>query len=59
MHALNIAVTMAERLGLWGVEVYAKNEAAREFYARYGFRALIDDRLHMYISLKTVRKAFE
>jgi len=59
MYALNKAVDAAEHMGVWGVEVIAKDEAARSFYARYGFRALDDDELHLYISLKTLRKAFE
>ena len=56
--ALEKAVDAAEELGLWGVEVQAKDEAARGFYGRYGFKPLVDDPLHLYISLKTVRRAF-
>jgi ribosomal protein S18 acetylase RimI-like enzyme len=57
-HALQRAHRAAERVGMWGVEVVAKDDAARAFYERYGFRALIDDRLHLYLPLATVRKAF-
>jgi len=52
------AMDAAEQLGLWGVKVQAKHESAREFYARYGFRPLVGDSWHVYISLKTVRKSF-
>ena len=57
MHALRKALDAAEQIGVWGVEVVAKDEAARGFYAHYGFHALADDPLHLYISLKTVRKS--
>lgn len=59
MHALHKALDLAEDAGLWGVEVIAKDEAARSFYMRYGFRSLVDDDLHLYVSLKTVRKVFQ
>jgi len=58
MHALRMALDAAQDVGVWGVEVIAKDESARAFYARYGFRALVDDPLHLYVSPKTVRMAF-
>lgn len=58
IHALRKALDAAEGLGVWGIEVVAKDESARAFYERYGFKCLVDDALHLYISLKTVRKAF-
>ena len=57
LFALGKALAVADELGVWGVEVAAKDPGAREFYARYGFQALLDDELHLYISLKTVRKS--
>ena len=59
MYALRKAVDAADELGVWGVEVIAKDETARSFYTRYGFKPLVDDQRHLYVSLKTVRKAFE
>ena len=56
--ALRKALAAAADVGLWGVEVVAKDETARSFYARYGFTALVDDELHLYVSLKTVAKVF-
>jgi ribosomal protein S18 acetylase RimI-like enzyme len=58
VHALRKALDTAEEVGVWGVEVIAKDEAARSFYRRYGFEPLVDDQLHLYVSVKTVRKAF-
>ena len=58
VYALRKALDAALELGVWGVEVIAKDDSARSFYMRYGFRALMDDPLHLYLSLKTVRQAF-
>ena len=55
MFALDKAIDVGAELGVWGVEVFAKDTNARAFYARYGFEPLLDDELHLYISLKTVR----
>jgi GNAT superfamily N-acetyltransferase len=58
MHVLRKALDTAEDVGLWGIEVIAKDDAARGFYMRYGFRPLVDDQRHLYLSMKTVRRAF-
>lgn len=58
MHALDNAVRVAEHVGLRAVEVVAKNDAARAFYARYGFHSLHDDVHHMYLSLAAIEAAF-
>ena len=57
MYALGKALDAAQVLGVWGVEVIAKDAGARGFYEHYGFRSLVDDPLHLYVSLRTVRKA--
>ena len=56
--ALRKALAAATEVGLWGVEVVAKDDAARRFYERYGFASLVDDELHLYVSLRTVARAF-
>ena len=58
VEALRIALRASEAVGAYAVEVVAKNEAARAFYLRYGFVSLQDDRLHLYLSMETVRRAF-
>jgi GNAT superfamily N-acetyltransferase len=55
MYALYKSLTAAEEIGVWAVEVYAKDEEARVFHARFGFRSLLDDDYHLYLPLKTVR----
>jgi len=57
VYALRKAADAAGELGIWGVEVIAKDDNARRFYERYGFKRLVDDDLHLDISLKTVRRA--
>ena len=39
------------------IEVDVKDETARSFYARFGFRSLTDDRLHMFLPMETARQA--
>jgi ribosomal protein S18 acetylase RimI-like enzyme len=58
MHALKKALDAAEDVGLWGVEVIAEDEAARGFYMRYGFEPLVDDQRHLYLPVRTLRRAF-
>lgn len=55
--ALRRAQAAAAELGVYAVEVVAKDERARRFYQRYGFRSLEDDRLHMYLSMNVVERA--
>jgi hypothetical protein len=37
------------------IEVDAKDDAARPFYAKFGFLSLTDDRLHMELPMETAR----
>ncbi len=54
--ALTRAVNIADQLGIYAVEVFALNEAAREFYLKFGFTELLDDRQHLYLTVKKIRK---
>lgn len=54
--ALKRAVGVADQLGIYAVEVYALTENAREFYLKFGFAALLDDRLHLYLPVKKIRE---
>lgn len=55
--ALQRIVNTSDALGIYAVEVYAKTEEARQFYLKFGFTELLDDKLHLYISVETVKKA--
>lgn len=55
-HALLRVQTLSEEIGVFAVEVRALDEAVSRFYVRYGFTPLADDPLHLYITLKSVRR---
>jgi len=38
------------------VEVDALDESARQFYLKFGFVALRDDPLHLFLSMQVIRK---
>lgn len=56
LHALRRALGAADAAGLYAVEVVAKDADAAGFYKKYGFQSLIDDEMHMYLPMSTVRK---
>jgi len=47
---------LAERIGIRAIEVVAIDEKAREFYLKYGFVPLRDDRQHLFLPMRTIRK---
>lgn len=55
LHALERAMEIARDVGVMAVEVFAKNNAARRFYGKYGFKSLLDDQMHMYLPIETIR----
>lgn len=56
VHAFNIAVRVSTSVAAAVIEVDAKDESARTFYARYRFQSLPDDNLHMYLPMETARE---
>ncbi len=56
LDALKRAASISKQVGIYAVEVYALNDAARDFYLKYGFTALLDDERHLYLTMKTIRK---
>jgi predicted GNAT family N-acyltransferase len=56
--ALQRTVRLAEELGVVVMVVDAKNSAATEFYARFGFQSFPSEPLRMFIPLATVARAF-
>ena len=55
--ALSNTQQISSRIGCFAVVVDALSEDAKRFYLRYGFRALSDDPLHLYMTLKDIRRA--
>jgi GNAT superfamily N-acetyltransferase len=56
LDAMERIIRAADSIGIHAIEVWAKDEDARRFYAKYGFAQLLDDPFHLYISIQTVRK---
>lgn len=56
MDAFRRARHVSEQVGVYAVEVRAIDEAARQFYLKYGFTELKDDRLHMYLPISVINK---
>lgn len=53
--ALRRAELVATQVGVRAVEVDAIDESARRFYTKFGFTSLLDDRNHLFLSIKAVR----
>jgi GNAT superfamily N-acetyltransferase len=56
--ALRRAFKVSKDLALYAVDALAKDDSARAFYLAHGFHELLDDRLHLFISMRTVAKLF-
>jgi GNAT superfamily N-acetyltransferase len=56
LHALWRVQLLSQEIGVFAVEVKALDEAAGRFYGKYGFVPLADDPIHLYITLKSIRK---
>ncbi len=54
-HALHRTQLVSEVVGAYAVVVDALNDRARKFYLRYGFQTLLDDPLHLYLTLADIR----
>lgn len=57
--ALRRAWVVSAQLGIHAVEVIAKNEEAKRFYAHFGFETLEDDELHLYLPIRVIEKLFQ
>ncbi len=53
--ALARTLRAASEIGVAAVDVRAKTDRARRYYERYGFTALSDDALHLFLPLDSVR----
>lgn len=56
--ALSRALRIADELGAFAVHVHAADDAAANFYARYGFQALPEQQRHMLLPMETIRQVF-
>jgi GNAT superfamily N-acetyltransferase len=56
LDALRIARHVSQHVGVRAVEVHAIDDAARQFYLKYGFVPLRDDRRHLFLPMHVVRQ---
>ena len=56
-NALERCLSLADELGIFAVEVNAIDQDARSFYRKYGFMPLLDDDLHLFLPIATIRNA--
>jgi GNAT superfamily N-acetyltransferase len=54
--ALRRVAHVADEIGIRAVEVDAIDDAARNFYLKFGFQSLADDPRHLYLPLRVTRK---
>ena len=55
--ALNRSLDLSEKLGIHAVIVDAIDAEAKTFYERFGFLALTDDQMRLFLPLSTIRSA--
>ncbi|TDI38304.1 MAG: N-acetyltransferase [Acidobacteria bacterium] len=55
---LGRSLRASKEVGAFAMEVIAKNDSAKRFYEKYGFRELADDKRHLYLSMKKLKKLF-
>lgn len=58
LDALHRIYLISEQIGLYGIDLHAKDKEVKQFYRRYGFETLEDDDLHLYLPIKDVRELF-
>ena len=58
VNAIERILRVSEHLGIVGFFVDAKNKEARSFYGQFGFIALPDNPLELFLPLSTLRKAY-
>jgi len=54
--AFEQVIKAADLIGIVATDVLAKDEEAKAFYFKYGFRALLDNPLHLCLFLKALEK---
>jgi len=55
LDALGRVVRLTEQIAIQAVEVVAATAPAKRFYEKYGFLSLLDDPLHLYVAVATLR----
>jgi hypothetical protein len=48
-------VTASASIGVYAVDLYALHDKAKSFYLKYGFIEMLDEPLHLFLPIETVR----
>lgn len=56
-HAMYLAVSLAQQIGVYAVVVDAKHEKAAAFYARFGFQRFPEQKLCLFLPISVIRQA--
>jgi GNAT superfamily N-acetyltransferase len=56
LDALRRIEFLADQVGIRAVEVDAIDDAARNFYVKFGFEPLLDDPRHLFLTMPTLRQ---
>jgi GNAT superfamily N-acetyltransferase len=54
--ALRKAAAASTVVGVYGVDVMALHERAKQFYLKYGFETMLDSPLHLFLPIETARR---
>lgn len=54
--AFSRCLLLADKLGIHAIEVDAIDQQARTFYEKYGFVPLLDNELHLFLPVSTIRE---
>lgn len=55
--ALKRIIEISEEIGIHCITVDAKDDNAKKFYENFGFRELLDEENHLYISIEKIRNS--
>jgi predicted GNAT family N-acyltransferase len=58
LDALEKSLKVSRDAAAYAVEVVAIDDSAKGFYLKYGFKELLDDRLHLYLPMRTIEALF-
>lgn len=54
--ALKRSLVVSKELGIYAVELFALTNRAKQFYLKFGFIELKDDKHHLYVPIEVVRR---
>jgi GNAT superfamily N-acetyltransferase len=58
VHALQSALELSKKLGAFAVDLWAIDDQAVAFYAKYGFVPLEDNQRHLFLAMKLIAGMF-